>query len=169
MDSVPGAVGDNDRIPPAPIDHQEAYRGEIASQKRYVYGLTIHLLVTPHGHPVEDLLTPGPSSDVRASRSLPVDVPAGCVIDAEKAYHDYGMEDLRYESVQIELSPIRKEYSNRALPPYGAFAQDYYRHRIETAARVIARRWPNTIQAVTARGFAWKVFLVVLASSIDCL
>ena len=73
------------------------------------------------------------------------------------------------ESVQIELSPIRKEPSTRAFPPYRAFVQHDYRKRIETAASLIARRLPNTIHAVTARGFELKVFLFVLAHSIACL
>jgi hypothetical protein len=79
------------------------------------------------------------------------------------------MEDLMHESVQIELSPIRKEHSKRGIPPYMAFVQHDYRKRIETAASLIARRFPNTIHAVTARGFELKVFLFVLAYSIDCL
>jgi hypothetical protein len=66
IDSFPVAVCDNYRIPHAHIYHQEASRGYIASQKRYFYGLKIHLLVPPQGHPVECFLTPGSSSDVRA-------------------------------------------------------------------------------------------------------
>jgi hypothetical protein len=50
-----------------------------------------------------------------------------------------------------------------------AFVQHDYRKRIETAASLSARRLPNTIHAVTARGFELKVFLFVLAYSIDCL
>jgi len=169
IDRFPVAMCDNYRMPHAHIYHQEAYRGYIASKKRYFYGLKIHLLVTPQGHPVECFLTPGSSSDVRALRSFQFDVPEGSVIYADKAYHEYGMEDLLYESVQIELSPIRKAHSKRALPPYVAFVQYYYRKRIETAASFIERRLPNTIHAVTARGFELKVFLFVLAYSIDCL
>jgi hypothetical protein len=74
-----------------------------------------------------------------------------------------------YESSKIELSPIRKENSKRAIPPYLAFLHHYYRQRIETAGSLIARRLPKTIHAVTARGFELKVFLFVLAYSIDCL
>jgi hypothetical protein len=127
------------------------------------------MCVTPHGHPVECLLTPGSSSEVRALRSFQFDVPEGSVIDADKAYHDDGMEDLLYESAQIDLSPIRKEHSKRAFPPYIAFVQHDDRKRIETAASAIANRLPTTIHAVTARGFELKVFLFVLADSIDCL
>ena len=122
IDSFAVAVCDNYRIPHAYIYHQEAYWGYIASKKRYFYGLKIHLLVTPQGNPVECFLTPGSSSDVRALRSFQFDVPEGSVIYADKAYNDYAMEDLMYESVQIELSPIRKERSKRAFPPYTALA-----------------------------------------------
>ncbi len=166
--SFPVAVCANYRIPHAHIDHQETDRGYLASKKRYFYGLKIHLLVTPQGHPVECLLTPG-SSDGRALRSFQVAIPKGSVISADKAYHDDGMDDLMYESATIALSPLRKEHSKRALPPYMAFVQHYYRKRIETAGSLIERRLPQTIHAVTARGVELKVFLFVLAYSIDCL
>jgi hypothetical protein len=169
IDSFPVVVCDNYRIPHAHIYHQETFRGYLASKKRYFYGLKIHLLVTPQGHPVECFLTPGSSSAVRALRSFQFDVPEGSVIYADKAYNDYGMEDLLYESAHIALSPIRKEHSTRAIPPYMAFVQHDYRKRIETAGSLIERRLPNTMHAVAARGFELKVFLFVLASSIDGL
>jgi hypothetical protein len=71
---------------------------------------------------------------------LQFDVPEGSVIYADKAYHDDGMADLMSESVQIAWSPLRKEHSTRAFPPYMAFVQQDYRKRIEPAASVIARR-----------------------------
>jgi hypothetical protein len=66
IDRFPVAVGDHDRIPHAHIHDQEAYRGYLASQKRSVSGLKLHLRVTPQGHPVACLLTPGSSSAGRA-------------------------------------------------------------------------------------------------------
>src|SRR5215475_9312586 len=169
IDRFPVPVCDNDRIPHAHLYHPETYRGSIASKQRYVYGLKIHLLVTPQGYPVECFLTPRSSSDVRVLRSLHFDVPEGSVIYADKASNDDRMEDLLYESAQIALSPIRKENSKRALPPYMAFVQHDYRKRIETAGSLIERKLPKTIHAVTARGFELKVFLFVLAYSLDCL
>jgi Transposase DDE domain len=169
IDSFPVAVCDNYRIPHANIYHQETYRGYIASKQRYFYGLKIPLLVTPQWHPVECFLTHGSSSDVQALRTFQFDVPEGSSIYADKAYNDYGIEDLIHESAHIELSPIRKMHSKRAIPPYMAFVQHYYRKRIETAGSLIERRLPKTIHAVTAHGFELKVFLFVLAYSIDCL
>ena len=73
------------------------------------------------------------------------------------------------DSVPIAWSPIGHEHAKRAVPLYVACVQHDYRQRIETAASLIARRLPNTIHAVTARGFELQVFLFVWAYSIDCL
>src|SRR6266542_6214858 len=66
IDSFPVAMGDNYRIQRAKLYHHEKYRGYIASKRRYVYGLKVHLMVTKDGQPVECFLTPASSSDVRA-------------------------------------------------------------------------------------------------------
>jgi hypothetical protein len=47
--------------------------------------------------------------------------------------------------------------------------QHSYRKRIETVGSLIERIVPNTIHAVTARGFELQVFLFVLAYSINGL
>jgi hypothetical protein len=169
IDSFPVAICDNYRIPRAKVYQQEEYRGYIASKKRYFYGLKIHLMVTTAGHPVECFLTPGSYSDVYALRSFQFDVPEGSYVYTDKAYNNYGIEDLMKESAKIELSPIRKKNSKRAMPPYMVFIQHYHRKRIETAGSLIERILPKTIHAVTARGFELKVFLFVLAYSITCL
>jgi DDE family transposase len=169
IDSFPIAVCDNDRIPRAKLYQCEAYRGYIASKKRYVYGLKLHLMVTKDGQPVECFLTPGSYSDVRALKTFQFDVPEGSHIDADKAYNDYEMEDVLLEAADIHLSSIRKKNSKRTLPPYIAYVQHYYRKMIETVGSLLERMLPNTIHAVTAEGFALKVFLFVLAHSINCL
>ena len=46
IDSFPVAMCDNYQIPHAKLYQQEIYRGYIASKKRYVYGVKIHLIVT---------------------------------------------------------------------------------------------------------------------------
>ena len=56
IDTFPVPVCDNYRIQRAKIYQEEAYRGYIASKKRYFYGLKLHLLATQDGHPVEFLL-----------------------------------------------------------------------------------------------------------------
>ena len=73
------------------------------------------------------------------------------------------------EASQIRLYPIRKKHSTRILPPYIAYVQHDYRKRIETVGSLIERMLPKTMHAVTAEGFELKVFLFVLADSLNCL
>jgi hypothetical protein len=169
IDSFPIAVCDNYRIPRVKLYKGEAYRGYIASKQRYCYGLEVHLMVTQKGQPVECFLTPGSYSDVRAMKTFAFDVPEGSHIYADKAYNDYQMEDALFAAAEIHLSPIRKKHSTRTLPPYSVYVQHYYRKRIETVGSLLESMLPNTIHAVTAQGFELKVFLFVLAYSINCL
>jgi hypothetical protein len=169
IDSFPIAVCANYRIPRVKLYKGKAYRGYIASKQRYFYGLKVHLMVTQKGQPVECFLTPGSYSDVRAMKTFAFDVPEGSHIHADKAYNDYQMEDALFEAAEIHLSPIRKKHSTRTLPPYSVYVQHYYRKRIETVGSLLERMLPKTIHAVTAQGFELKVFLFVLAYSINCL
>lgn len=52
LDTFPVAVCDNYRIKRCRLHWQEAYRGYIASKKRYFYSLKVHILVTKRGEPV---------------------------------------------------------------------------------------------------------------------
>jgi Transposase DDE domain len=169
IDSFPVAVCDNYRVPRAKLYQHEQYRGHIASKKRYFYGLKVHLMVTKDGQPVECFLTPGSYSDVRALKSFQFDVPEGSWIYADRAYNDYAMEDVLLEAARVQLCPIRKKHSKRTLPPYIAYVQHDYRKRIETVGSLLERMPPKTIHAVTAQGFELKVFLFVLAYSLNCL
>jgi Transposase DDE domain len=169
LDSFPIAVCDNYRIPRAKLYQHESYRGYIASKQRYFYGLKIHLLVTTDGQPIECYLMPGSYSDVRVLRTFQFDLPEGSQVYADKAYNDYALEDALEEAVHIRLCPIRKKHSRRAVPPYCAYVQHYYRKMIETVGSLIERIMPKTIHAVTSAGFELKVFLFVLAYSINCL
>jgi hypothetical protein len=169
IDSFPIPACDNYRIPRVKLYQHEEYRGYIASKKRYFYGLKVHLLITKDGQPVECGLSPGSYSDVRMLKSFRFDVPEGSQIYADKAYNDYLMEDVLLEASHIQLYPIRKKSSTRTLPPSITYVQHDYRKRIETVGSLIERMLPNTIHAVTAEGFELKVFLFVLAYSMNCL
>jgi hypothetical protein len=169
MDSWPIAACDNYRIPRAKLSQHEAYRGYIASQKRYFYGRKLHLMVTKDGQPVECFLTPGSYSDVCTLKICWVDVPAGRCIDADKAYNNSVPEDVLMEAAHIQGCPIRKQNSHRPIPPYIAYVHQDSRTMIETVGRLLERMLPKPIHAVTAEGFELKVFLFVLAYSITCL
>ncbi len=126
-------------------------------------------MVTKDGQPVECFLTPGSYSDVRALKIFRFDVPEGSCIYADNAYNDDELEDLLMEASYLQLGPIRKKNSKRPIPPYIAYVQQYYRKTLETVGSLIERMLPKTIHAVTAEGFELKVFLFILAYSINCL
>ena len=167
IDSIPIAVCDNIRIRRSKIYSNEDFRGYQASKKRYFYGLKVHLMVTQDGQPVECFLTPGSFGDVDALKYYAYALPDGSMIYADKAYNDYEIEDLLNEVEHIQLMPIRKKNSKRALPPYISFVQSYHRKRVETAGSLIEQLLPKSIHAVTSQGFELKVALFVIASSLN--
>jgi hypothetical protein len=167
IESIPIAVCDNMRIRRSKIYSDEDFRGYQASKKRYFYGLKIHLMVTQDGQPVECFLTPGGFGDVDALKYYAYALPDGSIIYADKAYNDYESEDLLKEVDHIQLLPMRKKNSKRALSPSIAFVQSSHRKRVETAGSLIAQLLPKSIHAVTSQGFELKVVLFVIASSLN--
>jgi hypothetical protein len=168
IDSLPIAVCDNIRISRAKLYPEERFRGYLPSKKRYFYGLQIPLLITKAGQPVEFFLTHGSFGDVDALKYYAFDVPAGSIIYADRAYNDYEIEDLLKEVEHIQLVPMRKKNSQRAVPPSVSFVPHYHRKMIETAGSLLERMLPKSIHAVTPQGFELKVALFVVAYSLSC-
>jgi hypothetical protein len=173
IDSFPVEVCDNIRIARCRIypteATEDAFRGYIASKRRYFYGLKVFLMTTSEGHPVEVFFTPGSYSDTAELKQFQFDLVPGSTVYGDKAFNEYFTEDLLRESSAIELMPLRKKNSRRGVPAWVEYLQHTYRKGIETAGSLIERRLPKTIHAVTAAGFELKVFLFVLAFSIDGL
>ncbi len=166
VDSFPIAACDNYRIPRSRRYIGEDWRGYQASKKRYFYGLKLHLMVTGNGEPVEFFLTPGSWSDTRALKMYHFDLPGEALVTGDKAYNDYGLEDLMLER-NIHLLPLRKKNSLRALPDFLTYLLSYARKIVETTGSLIERLLPKHIHATTARGFELKVALFVLAASFN--
>lgn len=172
VDSVPVAVCDNIRIKRCRLypleEHAGAFRGYIASKKRYFYGLRVHLVVTGNGEPVEFSLAAGSEADVRVFKDLDLDLPEGSIILADKAYTDYDYEDLLKE-VGLHLKSQRKKNSKRAMPAWEEFLGKPIRQYIETVFSGLTSLFGKRIHAVTPRGFELKIVWFLLALSIQCL
>lgn len=168
IDSFPIAACDNYRIPRSHLYHGEAWRGYQASKKRYFYGLKIHLMVTEHGQPVEFFLTPGSWSDTRALKMYHFDLPVGSLVTGDKAYNDYGLEDLLKEA-HLYLQPLRKTNSKRPMPTWLQYVLACYRKVIETTGSLLEQLLPKHIHAVTPQGFELKLALFILATSFNFL
>ena len=173
IDSCPVACCDNARIRGSrlyPLEETAgAFRGYISSKRRYFYGLKVHALVNEHGLPVEAHLAPASHNDLRELRDFDLDLPAGSVVYADKAYNDYRFEDMLSEASQVRLLPQRKRNSKRPLPGWIVYLQQHYRKTVERSFSGLERLLPKSIHAVTGRGFELKVFLFVLTLSIEPL
>lgn len=170
LDSVPIPVCDNIRIDQARLYQGEAYRGYIASKRRYFFGLRVHMIVTASGQPVEFILRPGAEADVSVFKDLNFDLPDNAECYADKAYNDYTFEDLLKEAARITFKPVRKKNSKRATDSYViTHYEQYRRKRIETSFSQITNFFPKHIHAVTRRGFELKVVFFILAFAIQFL
>lgn len=167
IDSFPVAVCDNWRIRRSSIYKGEAYRGKIASKKRYFYGVKLHLMVTVRGEPVEFFLSPGSESDVTYLTAFSFNLPDESEVYADKAYNKYWVEDIINETGMVEFWPVRKKNSKRKYPPWKALWIKKQRKMVETTGSLIESRLPKSIHAVTAAGFELKIALFVLAESIS--
>lgn len=169
VDSLPIPACDNIRIKNCKLLPGHQYRGYLASKRRFFFGLKVHLLVTGQGEPIEFVLTPGSVSDVKAFKSLDLDLPVGSLIHADRAYNDYGEEDLLFEAAGITLQPQRKKNSKRPLHGCYEFIFKPIRQHVEIAFSQITGLFPKHIHAVTANGFVLKVICFLLAYSFKCI
>lgn len=172
VDSLPIPVCDNIRIRRCRLypleEYGGAFRGYIASKRRYFYGLRVHLVVTGAGEPVEFSLAAGSEADVSVLKDLELDLPEGSIICADKAYTDYDYEDL-LEEVGLHLKAQRKKNSKRPMPMWEEFLGKPIRQYIETVFSGITNLFSKKIHAVTPRGFELKIVWFLLAFSIQCL
>jgi hypothetical protein len=172
VDSFPIAVCDNIRIRRCklypPQEHGEAFRGYIASKRRYFYGLRVHLVLSGEGEPVEFSLAAGSEADIAVFKELGLELPEGSIICADKAYTDYHYEDL-LEEVGLHLKAQRKKRSKRPMPAWEEFLGKPIRQYIETVFSNLSAMFSRKIHAVTPKGFELKIVCFLLAFSIQCL
>lgn len=167
LDSFPVPVCNNIRIARCRLINSEDYRGYIASKKLYFYGVRIHLLSTKEGIPVEWVFIPGSSHDVSGLNLLPLNLPPGSEIYADKAFNDYEMEDQLAELEKISLEIIRKKKSKREDSKWVHYIKQTSRHFIETVFSRITRKFPKNIHAVTFQGFLLKVSSFIFAYTLE--
>ncbi len=172
VDSLPVAACDNIRIRRCklypPQEHGKAFRGYVASKRRYFYGLRVHLVTTGAGEPVEFCLAAASEADISVFKEMSLELPEGSIICADKAYTDYDYEDL-LEEVGLHLKAQRKKNSKRKMPAWEEFLGKPIRQYIETVFSRLSAMFSRKIHAVTPRGFELKIVCFLLAFSIQCL
>lgn len=136
------------------------------SKKRYFFGLRLCLLTTVTAKPGEAILAPSRMSDAEAVKRYEYGLPPGHIVEADRGYTT---EDLLTEAQDIVLRPMRKKNSTRPVTPWIEYLQFHGRKMVETAGSLITQRFPKSIHAVTPQGFELKVFLFVLAYTLNCV
>jgi Transposase DDE domain len=168
VDSFPILSCENTRIFRSKIYSGKAFRGYVASKKRFFYGVKAHLLVTAKGEPVECVLAPGAENDMSVFKRFHLDIPNHSTIYADRAYNSYAHEDFLKDN---DLFLIAQRKSNSKRPHNGCmrYLQEVRRKRIETAFSQITMLFPKFIHAVTRKGFELKIYLFILAYSLHLL
>lgn len=170
IDSFPVAVCRNCRISRCKLLTEKAYRGYNEAKKEYFYGFKIQLVMTSDGLPVDYYVTAGSFHDATALQAMHLDLPAGSIVYGDSGYTDYEQEDLYAACEQITLAVHRRKNSKRVDQTWERYLKKLSRKPIETVISVIENRFARKIHAVTAQGFLLKVFLFILADTMNkCL
>jgi hypothetical protein len=166
IDSFPVAVCDNVRISRCRLLEGEAYRGYSASKRRYFYGVKVQLVMTHDGLPVEFYIHAGSEADITGLKALAPQLPPGSILYADAAYTDYDWEEAWRETEQVDLRADRRSNSKRPHEPWQSFLIEHFRKGVETTISQMTERFPKSIHAVTAQGFALKLLLFVFTHTL---
>jgi hypothetical protein len=170
IDSFPVAVCRNCRIRVCKLLQGKAYHGYNEAKQEYFYGFKVQLIVTGDNEPVDFFISAGSFHDSTALQAMQIDLPRGSELYADSGYTDYEQEDFYAECEQIYLKVHRKKNTLRPDQPWEKFLKKTFRKPVESVFSQITTLFPRTIHAVTPQGFLLKVFLFILAFTIDgCL
>ena len=87
----------------------------------------------------------------------------------DKAYNDYGFEDLLHDACDLRLIAERKVNSKRQHSGCMRHLQGKLRKKIETSFSSLTRLFPRKIEAETAKGFIMKLLIFICSFSIQQL
>ncbi len=104
---------------------------------------------------------------MRGLTTLPLNLPGGSELYADKAFTDYTVEDNLPPMEQIQLLAMRKANSKRADSGAMSYIKQTTRHFIETVFSQITLRFPKSIHATTFKGFLLKVSCFIWSYSLE--
>ena len=143
------------------------YLGYCASKKLHYYGLKLHLIVSEHGVLIEFFLTPASCADISGLKQMQIDLPEDSVLFGDRAYNSFSYESELKEDACISLISQRKIKSKRQHSGAVQFIQKFRRKVVETVFSQIIRLMPRSIKVRSSKGFELRIFLFLLAYSID--
>lgn len=169
VDSFPVSVCHNVRGLRRSICREKAYVGYNASKKSWYIGLKVHLVVTHTGQPKECLITPASTHDLKALKQIYLGtLPRLSTVFGDKAYQSKEYEN-ELLSKGILLSSERKRNSKRGQSLIYQRYGKRMRKRIETVFSQITSWLPRHLHAVTEKGIALKLMMLITAFSFTFL
>ena len=144
--------------------------GYHAAKREFFYGLKVHVIMTAEGQPMEFILLPGSTHDMKAFRQMPLRaVPKGASIYADKAYNSASYEDFLWEERGIALLSQKKASNRRQYTQKISAYINKKRKKIETAFSEMKSWLGQKVHAVTLKGFKLKLTLNVVAFAFKTL
>lgn len=167
IDSFPVPVCKNIRISRSKILKGKQYRGYKASMREYFYGVTVQVITTVDGIPVEFAILPGCYHDIDGLKNMFLDLPQGSTLFGDSAYTDYNLEETCMDAENIRLMIDRKRNSQKPHKPWENGMITHYRKKIETVFSQISYMFPKRIHAVTSQGLVLKIILFIFVFTIN--
>jgi len=163
IDSFPIPVCENIRANRCRLAPSKEFRGYVPAKRTYIHGLKLHIVASSKGFIKEFVITPASFHDIKGIYLLPLDLPEGSVLYADKAYNDYFVEDMLMEAEGIKLEVIRKKNSKKKEPVYKGFLKKVRRRFIETIGSELHKLLPKKLHATSLLGFLIKLHLLILS------
>jgi hypothetical protein len=167
LDSFPVPLCDNLRNKRCRLAQNEEYRGKVASQQRYFYGVRVQIIATSDGLPVEFCILPEACSDLQGLAELALELPDLAQLFVDAGYDFYEWEDYLQEIEDMKLQVPRKKNSKRGREPWLELHKSLLRKYIETTIGEVAKLFPKKIHATNLDGFLLKIDLFLFAYQID--
>lgn len=98
IDSFSVLVCVNTRIARSRIVKGNQFRGFKASLRKYFYGITIQVIATVDGNPVEFAILPGSFHYFDGMKNMFFNLPEGSILYGDSAYKDYNYEEYCLEA-----------------------------------------------------------------------
>jgi len=163
IDSFPIPVCENIRANRCKLAPSKEFRGYIPAKRTYIHGLKLHIVASSKGFIKEFVITPASYHDIKGLYLLPLNLPEGSTLYADKAYNNYFVEELLREVEGINFEPIRKRNSKKKEASYKNFLRKVKRRFIETIGSELHKLLPKKLHATSLYGFLIKLHLLVLS------
>jgi len=146
----------------------KGYLGRCSAKSEWFFGWRLHWVCDGSGFPIAFDLVPAVWHELTTLQVLIADLPAGSHVFGDGAYVSWDEESL---AALIDIRIISKPHKRqkRQLLPWQETQLRRMRSRIESQHSVLEKMGVQRLHAVTAEGFAIKVYASLMTLALDIL